>query len=118
MQGGIDPGETPEEAAVRELYEEVGLEPGEYTILAGSDTKYRYDWPTSFLSKLKSKKYRGQEQQYFLIQVKPETQFKLDTYNQEFASVRWGTVRELLDLAWDQKRPGLEGALREFGLLT
>jgi 8-oxo-dGTP pyrophosphatase MutT (NUDIX family) len=80
--------------------------------------KYRYDWPLTFLDQLEHKTYIGQEQQYFLVEVLSEVEFKLDTHHREFESVRWGTPQELIDLAWDQKRPGLEGALREFGLLA
>ena len=118
VQGGIDPGETPEEAATREVYEEVGLMPDQYVFTGVSDVKYRYDWPRSFLEQLKHKTYIGQEQQYFLITVKPDVKFNLDTHNREFESVRWGTPKELVYMAWDKKRPGLEGALREFGLLA
>lgn len=118
VQGGIDPGETPEEAATRELYEEIGLMPDEYRFIRASDVKYRYDWPRTFLDQLKHKTYIGQEQQFFLIEVDPNAEFKLDTHNREFESVRWGTPKELVDMAWEKKRPGLEGALREFGLLT
>ena len=118
VQGGIDPGETPEEAATRELYEEVGLMPDEYRFIAASNLKYKYDWPRTFLDQLKHKTYIGQEQQFFLIETSPDVEFKLDTHNREFESVRWGTPKELVDMAWDKKRPGIEGALREFGLLS
>jgi len=118
VQGGIDPGETAEEAAIREIYEEIGLTTEDYHFVGASEVKYRYDWPTKFLDQLKHKTFIGQEQQFFLIEVKLGVEFKLDTYDQEFESVRWGTPQELVDLAWDQKRPGLKGAMREFGLLT
>ena len=118
VQGGIDPGETAEEAAIREIYEEIGLTAEDYRFVAASEVKYRYDWPTKFLDHLKNTTFIGQEQQFFLIEVKSGVEFRLDTYDQEFESVRWGTPQELVDLAWDQKRPGLRGALTEFGLLT
>lgn len=118
VQGGIDPGEEPRQAAEREVYEEIGLTPEQYRVIGVSETKYRYDWPESFVDPELRAIYCGQEQQYFLIAVKPDTTFKLDTHNQEFEGVRWGSPRELIDLAWERKRPGLEGALREFGLLA
>lgn len=118
VQGGIDPGETPKEAAVRELYEEIGLTPQDYQFIGESHEKYRYDWPRTFLNQLQHKTYIGQEQQFFLIQVKPDADFKLDHHYQEFERVCWGTPQQLVEMAWDQKRPGIEGALREFGLLS
>jgi putative (di)nucleoside polyphosphate hydrolase len=117
VQGGIDPGETPEEAATRELYEEVGIMPEDYRFIAASEIKYRYEWPRTFLDQLKHKTYIGQEQQFFLIETKSGVEFKLDTHEREFESVRWGTPQELVDLAWEKKRPGLENSLKEFGLL-
>jgi putative (di)nucleoside polyphosphate hydrolase len=118
VQGGIDPGETPLEAAKREIAEEIGLRPDQYKIVAEAPTKYRYDWPSVFIDQLEHKTYIGQEQQFFLIQVDPEIVFQLDTHEQEFSEVRWGSPQELVDLAWEKKRPGLAGALKEFGLLA
>ena len=117
VQGGIDPGETPEQAAVRELYEEIGLTPKDYEIMAVSHERYRYDWPKIFLDQLEHKTYIGQEQQFFLIKVKPNVEFNLETHHREFERVCWGTPQQLVEMAWDQKRPGIESALREFGLL-
>ncbi len=118
VQGGIDEGETPQQAAVRELAEEIGLQPDQYKFVGASKTKYRYDWPRQFFDQLVNKTYVGQEQQYFLIEVDSNVEFKLDTHHREFKSVCWGTSQELIDMAWYKKRPGLEGALREFGLFA
>ena len=118
VQGGIDPGETAEQVAIREVYEEIGLKEGDYRILAKSQVTYRYEWPTQFLDQLEHKTYIGQEQQFFLIEVDPNVVFQLDHHYQEFERVCWGTPQEMVRLAWDKKRPVLEGALREFGLLA
>jgi putative (di)nucleoside polyphosphate hydrolase len=118
VQGGIDPGETPLEAACREVSEEIGLQPGQYKVIGQAPTKYRYDWPSVFIDQLEHKTYIGQEQEFFLIEVDPQAVFQLDTHQQEFAEVRWGSPQELIDLAWEKKRPGLAGALKEFGLLA
>lgn len=117
VQGGIDPGETPLQAAEREVHEEIGLTPSMFRVIGESQEKYRYTWPNEFIQQIQGSSYIGQEQQFFLFEVDPETQFSLDHYHQEFASVRWGTPQELIELAWDKKRPGLVAALTEFGLL-
>jgi putative (di)nucleoside polyphosphate hydrolase len=117
VQGGIDPGETPLQAAMREVHEEIGLTPEMFQVIGESQAKYRYAWPNEFVTQLGSATYIGQEQQFFLFQVDPETPFSLDHHHQEFESVRWGSPQELVDLAWEKKRPGLSGALKEFGLL-
>lgn len=119
VQGGIDPGETPKEAAMREIEEEIGLLPFDYEFVGASDVKYRYDWPPDIQERLKATGYIGQDQQFFLIEVDPDTVFELDLHNhQEFSSARWGSPAELVAEAWERKQPGLRGALQEFGLLA
>ena len=119
VQGGIDAGETPKEAAMRELEEEIGLLPFDYEFIGVSDKKYKYDWPPETQERLAATGYIGQEQQYFLIQVDSDIDFQLDTHeDQEFASVHWGSPAELVAQAWERKQPGLKGSLQEFGLLS
>lgn len=121
VQGGIDPGETAREAAVREVSEEIGLTPEQFDIVAERSTTFCYAWPADYLARLEAAKrtqYIGQEQTYFLAQVHPDVAFDVNTHNQEFARVWWGTPRELIEQCWEVKRPGIEAALREFGLLT
>ena len=117
-QGGIDPGETGRQAAVRELGEELGLAPEEFEILKESAVTSRYEWPDSYQRLNPFRKYVGQEQRFFLAQVKPGAQFYLDTAGHgEFRQVKWGSPQYLIDHSWAPKRPGLEAALKEFGLL-
>lgn len=119
VQGGIDPGETPREAAVREVYEEIGLRPDQFTIVAELPEKLRYDFPPALVAGTDLDRYRGQEQAYFLAQTAHDVQFVLDTHeSKEFARVYWGTPAEMVAKAWDIKRDRLEKALRGFGLLT
>lgn len=118
VQGGIDPGETARESAARELGEEVGLRPDQFTIVAECPTTSRYDFlPLQTLNE-RMEAYRGQEQTFFLAQVDPNVQFVLDTHHeQEFERVWWGTPEEFVREAWDLKRPGIEMALKAFGFL-
>lgn len=118
VQGGIDPGETPRQAAIREVSEEIGLEPKDYEIIGSSQAKYKYDWPAEIQERLRDTGYVGQEQQFFLIRVDPETTFVLDSHEQEFSKVEWGTPEELVSQAWERKQPGLRAALTEFQLLA
>ena len=64
-QGGIDPGETPIEAAKRELWEETGITTA--TILAEQPDWHTYDLPEYLHGKVWGGRYRGQRQKWFLI---------------------------------------------------
>lgn len=120
VQGGVDPGETDQEAAVRELYEEIGLRTEQVTIIAEMAEKYRYDFsPEVIGDDPYLNQFRGQEQTFFLAQVDPNVQFDLSAHGaQEFQDVWWGTPEEFVREAWDLKREGIATALRAFGLLT
>src|SRR3954469_16192773 len=64
-QGGIDKGETPREAALRELLEETGT--AKARVIGVPRSWLRYDLPADLQSKVWKGKYRGQEQKWFLM---------------------------------------------------
>src|SRR5436190_1346118 len=64
-QGGIDKGETPRAAALRELKEETGTDKAR--IVAVSRSWLRYDLPAGLQTKVWKGKYRGQEQKWYLM---------------------------------------------------
>ena len=66
-QGGIQKGETPEQAMYREVYEEVGLSKNSFEILGRSSDWLRYDVPEKFVKTYWQGRYRGQKQIWFLL---------------------------------------------------
>lgn len=68
-QGGIKPGENPEQAMFRELMEEVGLEPSHVKIIGRTRHWLRYDVPTSWVRRDCRVPYRGQKQIWYLLRM-------------------------------------------------
>lgn len=68
-QGGIDTGETPQAAALRELHEETGLSASQVAVLDESDAWLDYDLPAGLVGRLWNGKYRGQTQKWFACRL-------------------------------------------------
>jgi putative (di)nucleoside polyphosphate hydrolase len=94
-QGGIEPRESPKDAAFRELYEEIGLQSQDVKLLGNTDNWLRYDVPYSTKPKarhyLRPRPFRGQKQRWFLFQlISKESRVRLDISNKpEFDHWQW-----------------------------
>lgn len=99
-QGGVDPGETPEQALRREVREEVGLAPHHYEVMA-QRPGYRYLYPTDARSrKLRKHGSHGQEQTYFLCRLRAGAPtVNVNQKAREFSAYRWIEPIEF-DLDW------------------
>ena len=103
-QGGIDPGETAEQAARRELGEEIGTDKAE--IIAETPEWLTYDLPDHLIGKAFGGKYRGQKQKWFAMRFTgKEKHIKIDVPHPEFDSWRWTDFGTLPDLIVPFKRP-------------
>ena len=68
-QGGIKPGETPEQAMYRELNEETGLAPQHVRILGRTRDWLHYNVPTHWVKREWRGTYKGQKQIWFLLRM-------------------------------------------------
>lgn len=68
-QGGIQRGETPEDAMFRELYEEVGLESHDVSVVACTRGWLRYRLPQRFVRRENDPVCIGQKQRWFLLRM-------------------------------------------------
>lgn len=112
-QGGIDAGETPRAAALRELHEEVGTDQAE--ILAESADWIRYELPCALIPKVWGGRFRGQEQKWFAARfLGADSAIDIATRNPEFSAWRWAEIEDLPDLIVPFKRALYARLVTEF----
>ena len=112
-QGGIDAGETPMQAALRELYEETGTDKAE--IIAETSHWLYYDLPTLLAGTAWVGHYRGQRQKWFLMRFDGEdVDIDLNRQHAEFDAWKWVEPEELPGLIVEFKRPVYVAVLEEF----
>lgn len=116
-QGGVDKGESPVEAAFRELREEVGT--GNALLLRQTRNWIAYDVPDALQPSHWKGRWRGQAQKWFALAFTGrDSDIDLAAHEQEFDAWRWASASELpaLIVAW--KRPVYEAVLGEFADLV
>ena len=95
-QGGIDPGEDAEAAALRELAEETGVAAGKVELVATAPHELYYDLPPDLVGKVWNGRWRGQRQRWFLYRFLGEDQdVDIATAHPEFRAWRWSDPADL-----------------------
>jgi putative (di)nucleoside polyphosphate hydrolase len=112
-QGGIDSGETPPQAALRELREEIGTDKAE--ILAESRGWLKYDLPAELAGNVWSGRYRGQKLKWFAMRFTGSgSDIELATEHPEFDRWQWVAPHRLPELIVPFKRQLYLDVLAEF----
>lgn len=113
-QGGIDKGETPLDAAWREMMEEIGTDRAE--LLAESSDWLSYDLPHDLASRLWRGRFRGQRQKWFAFRFTgTDRDIDIDSHDHpEFSTWRWAPMLELPLLIVPFKRQLYQQLVEEF----
>lgn len=114
-QGGIDKDERVEDAALRELKEEIGTDKAE--IIEVYQSTLTYELPRDLQKKLWQGRYRGQEQYWVAMRFKGnEEDINLDAGHEkpEFSQWQWISLEDVLDSAVPFKRDVYEAVVEAF----
>ena len=116
-QGGIDKGEDPREAALRELYEETSVRSA--SIVSEAPGWFLYDLPPELVGVAWKGRYRGQTQKWFALRFEgDESEINVvqppDGHSQEFVSWRWEKLEALPGLVVPFKRPVYDQVVAAF----
>ena len=120
-QGGLDPGEDPYPAALRELTEETNITSVE--LLAEAPDWFCYDLPAELVPYAWGGRYRGQKQKWYALRFTgPESEINVERpaggHEPEFCEWRWVPMRELPDLIIPFKRSVYQQVVATFAHLA
>jgi len=118
-QGGINPGETAQQALFRELYEELGLEAADVQLLGVTENWLRYRLPRRYMRRTSSPVCIGQKQKWFALRLlAAESQVRFDrSPRPEFEGWRWVDYWHPLQEVVPFKRDVYRRALDQLELL-
>jgi len=114
-QGGIDKGEAPRDAALRELEEETSIPSDQAVILGEMDDWIPYELPIELVPKLWNGRFRGQTQKWFAMRFEgPDDLINIETETPEFSHWAWMSSSELINKIVPFKQHIYERVFAEF----
>ena len=114
-QGGVEKGEDPRDAALRELEEETGVSRDLVHVVAETAGWVPYDLPHDIVPQIWKGRFRGQEQKWFLMRFEGrDDQVNIQTEHPEFSKWRWLPTADLVAQIVPFKRAVYQTVLAEF----
>lgn len=107
-QGGLESGESPVDAAWRELAEETGLGPDDVELVDEHPEWVLYEWPAEVVG---DKARLGQVHRWFMFRIRDET-IEPTPDGREFGAWRWAEPAWLIDQVVPFRRPAYARVLQ------
>lgn len=115
-QGGIDEGEEPEQAALRELQEEIGVSPALVRLTGRTRDWLTYDLPPELIGVAWRGRYRGQRMLWFSARfLGTDGDIDINTAEPEFGAWRWLPKEDLPRLIVPFKQALYEAVVAQLG---
>jgi putative (di)nucleoside polyphosphate hydrolase len=114
-QGGVDEGESADQALFRELREEIGTD--RLKVVRKLPEMIRYDFPADLASG-PARKYCGQQQTWYLLELLPDGKPNLEISDGEFQDIRWMAPDLLVQGIVSWKQDAYRAGLKALGLLS
>lgn len=114
-QGGIEEGETPEQAAARELREETSLQGLKRVATLTEAARYRF--PPAVIASMQKRGFNnaGQDMYWSLFYFDgTDAAINLNTETPEFKAFKWTSLEEAVELAVDFKKPAYQKMYQAF----
>ena len=116
-QGGVDANESPRDAAIRELTEEVGT--AKAHIIAETVDWIAYDLPLEIRTRMWGGNFRGQRQKWFAMKFEgKDSDINLDAHEAEFKCWKWLPIKQLPEMIVPFKRGVYAELVRRFEPLS
>ena len=114
-QGGIDPGEDPRTAALRELGEETGVAPALVEVVAEAEDWILYDLPPELLGRIWNGDFGGQRQKWVLMRfLGTDSDIDIATEHAEFDRWAWMRADDLIERIVPFKRDVYRAVFAQF----
>jgi len=109
-QGGLDEGEEPDHAWLRELHEEIHVNADDVTLIGHYPEWLAYELPRKVRDKpsVSAKQGRGQVQRWYFVRLRSAAPIRVETddpKDQEFVAYRWMPLGQLAEETWEVRRP-------------
>ncbi len=114
-QGGIDVNENEDDAMLRELKEETGIDQNQIKSIAKSHGHYYYNLPYKLQKKFWGGKYLGQKQRWYLLEfIGDDESIRIDSEDPEFSDWKWIENSQIINAIVGFKRSLYRDVIDEF----